>query len=702
MKINSEQVNKWVNYYNSKNSKINSPNFIHYFEPDKSKCSMVLQYEKLEDKKYEYYKELEDKKLEDKKLEDKKLEDKKLEDKKLEDKKLEDKKLEDKKLEDKKLEDNCKTKEYYYGLHPSISSHLAVSSIIKWNLSNKSKLDEFLYNHRKCFTLPCSNYCLLKQDVKTEYFKSLFALAVLKMCTNYCIKLTIENKAKIILDKLIADSKNKSIFIKKVTYDLDDNVFTFIGVITDEMIQIFFDNNLYINNKKIIEIKSYTLEEKNDFLKNIPPDFISYIGTDEYYSGVLPRLVRISYEENSANSEITTYIFHVQRSTYAMTDCFDNILILKHPLLREYKSIYNDFFKTEDELRENIYKELKPEKTVKEKIDILNEKYLNNSTGTNSIGISGNIVTKDNRLIIAFRGKNSIDSNEFYCSVNGQSEIIDQNVSFYKNSASVDFPSIDINSKYRLDFEQELFRETRAELNLPLFNNWIYYGFSILGINPSKKIDYDNLIPDLDDEGNIIEVNNEEDNIKLNKRRMHFNVLAFNTTEKELKDIVELRESAIEKFESSNIIGIKVSLYSNKKSYFFSFFFKFVKLISKYNTELLYVYTFLLLIINRNIFNLDGELVLGIFVALTFIFNIVFHFKEYKKYLKNRKNIKTCMNNFTYIFDKNIKQNSSESMEFDKLKKILIKKDLDKFNPICTLMFYLYFSSLKAENLLKD
>ncbi len=286
-------------------------------------------------------------------------------------------------------------------------------------------------------------------------------------------------------------SQNKY-FVKKITYDIDDKKrqFKFIGAITYEMKTIFSNNGIYYNKeKKILDI-SNSVDNNIESFDMLQKENLVLVDENEYYCGLLPRLKSIELKDFSSNKTMTNFVFYVERCSYAMTDCFDQLSILKHPLLEKFSNEFNNFFLKEDILRNKIFEKFNTQygddnekidlnNNLKKKIKYLNNKFLKDSTGTNSIAISGNIVTSNDRLIITRRSKDVIDPKKLYCSVNGQSEIIDNNVDFYNNSVSVDFPNIDIDSIYRVDFENELNRETNAELNCSLKYHWNYYGFSI-------------------------------------------------------------------------------------------------------------------------------------------------------------------------------------------------------------------------------
>ena len=259
-----------------------------------------------------------------------------------------------------------------------------------------------------------------------------------------------------------------------------------------------------------------------------------------YYSGVMPKVIQIRYEEKPTAADKMKYIvFDVVRTTFTTVDMLDNPAILSHPFfqskledsktvnLNRYELMMN-FDQHEDSIQnEYLYEpeynpkpdcepedksEIKTEKestTESEKIDVNDtdterislspttdaqrdyekwmidnlNKYLKLSLNSNTVAVSANIVTKDDYLLIGKRGELTIDNSQYYCSVNGQSEFRDPNVSFYRNSVFEDLPSMEFDSKYRIDLNNEIQREALAELGLPFFEHeWSYYGISYLSI----------------------------------------------------------------------------------------------------------------------------------------------------------------------------------------------------------------------------
>jgi hypothetical protein len=350
----------------------------------------------------------------------------------------------------------------------------------------------------------------------------------------------------------------------------------------------------------VIELlaKKYSFEEKTGKIKMIKEGFdgenelfrlltfdekfkhSNYeIANEVYYSGVMPKVMRIDYIEQPTSSKDVKYlIFEVVRTTYATLDCMDNPVIIYHPffnnLIEKNKSRFSlmqQMDRLEDLLQEKYLltkKRINSDALPSRQRDL--EKYmlknlnnfLKNSINTNTIAVSANIITKDNCLIIGKRSEESIDKGTYYCSVNGQSEFQDEHVPFYHNSVYVDLPSMNYHSKYRIDLNKEIERETIAELGISTFDqDWQYYGVSFLSINNSEhKTSHDKFLMFLI---SCLTTKNPPYN-PLKRRRMHFNVLTMNTTPYTFKEILKSQKTAVERFENEHIRGIKLNIHQSR------------------------------------------------------------------------------------------------------------------------------------------
>ena len=410
-----------------------------------------------------------------------------------------------------------------------------------------------------------------------------------------------------------------------------------------------------------------------------------------YYSGVMPKVIKIRYDEKPTAADKMKYIvFEVVRTTFATVDMLDNPAILSHPFfqskvedsktnnLKRSKLMMN-FDQHEDNIQEKyLYKpeynpkfdcspddkpeiETKKESTIESKkndeddtdterislspttdaqrdyekwmINNLN-KYLKLSLNSNTVAVSANIVTKDDYLLIGKRGELTIDNSQYYCSVNGQSEFRDPNVSFYRNSVFEDLPSMEFDSKYRIDLNNEIQREALAELGLPFFEHeWSYYGISYLSINNTTVI---------------------KEQRPVMKRRMHFNVLTHNSTSYTFADINKSQKKATESFENERLRGIKIKVHPDVWAMLCSLGKSVIEFFIKYKSNIFILYFILSLfspgdgIMNftesteartitgftrlmiSNIMNLGMKTIIDILIFIFFIFTSWIERRRYK------------------------------------------------------------------------
>ena len=395
-----------------------------------------------------------------------------------------------------------------------------------------------------------------------------------------------------------------------------------------------------------------------------------------YYSGVMPKVIKIRYEEKPRAADKMKYIvFEVVRTTFATVDMLDNPAILSHPFFQSkvedsktnnlkrselmmnfdqhedniqneylYKPEYNPKSDCESEDKSEI--ETKKESiTESEKIDVddtdteriflspttdaqrdyekwmidnLNQ-YLEQSLNSNTVAVSANIVTKDDYLLIGKRGEFTIDNSQYYCSVNGQSEFRDPNVSFYRNSVFEDLPSMEFDSKYRIDLNNEIQREALAELGLPFFEHeWSYYGISYLSINNTTVIDKQRPVM---------------------KRRMHFNVLTHNSTSYTFADINESQKKATESFENERLRGIKIKVHPDVWTMLYFLGKSFFEFLIKHKSDIFILYFILSLFLIgdgslrsmiSNIMNLGMNTMIDILILIIIIVTSVTEFMRYR------------------------------------------------------------------------
>lgn len=289
-------------------------------------------------------------------------------------------------------------------------------------------------------------------------------------------------------------------------------------------------------------------------------EIFNLANSEVYYSGVMPHVESIDVQNAYISTKNVRYVtLNVGRTTFATLDAFDYPDIINHPYFNfsiadeePIFSVLRLFDDYEDDMQSKyLYREAEKanETNLPRRLKEMND-YLKHSFNTHTIAVSGNIVTKDGYLLIAKRSDKSIDAGTFYCSVNGQSEFLDENVEFYRKSVFEDLPTFNYDSKYRLDFQNEIERESIAEIGVSLFTrDWGYYGISFLGIN---------------------NVNRNKD--KIINRRMHFNILMFNRSFQDFEEILKQHLFVTEAFENKSIEGIKIRVYKNFRSRAFETF----------------------------------------------------------------------------------------------------------------------------------
>src|SRR5690606_19952997 len=309
---------------------------------------------------------------------------------------------------------------YYYGLHPRINENIILNAIKEKSFLTKEKFLEFANKH-------ISNFML---DIDSEELLiSLFYKTLLQSASNFGFPIKISSE-----DEELFIAKTKGKLLKNVDYK-------FVEKDNDHLLFILGSITLYKN--QLDKLKTTGLF---------------------YYSGVLPRLKKIEEKQHkSSNDSIDLLILHFERTTYFTVNMMDYSYINDHKYLEDYSKVLLDFENKEDKLLNDT---LFSDKQLT--INLVNE-YLEKSTGTNIIAVTGNIFTKDNYYTLTQRSKRSIDAEEMYPSVNGQSEIYDFNVEFYNESVYEDLPTLLAEERTRLDYNKELDRESYAELHIKSF-----------------------------------------------------------------------------------------------------------------------------------------------------------------------------------------------------------------------------------------
>lgn len=545
------------------------------------------------------------------------------------------------------------------------------------------------------------------------------------------LKFNVENE-NLILD-FNGDNDLKSLYDKskfiKCKYD-NENVATLLD--SNEIIKLFFEDSDFDKLEEDSSIIVNKLREKNIDLSLLDKKqllcfnnsgtrmllyqknniLVSIVGDNtEYYSGVLPRLRKIVNSQKPFNSKVESYEINISRTTYATVDALCDNKILNMDIFdqcsvntidennqkckRSAKEVLKDFNDYEFELENKLF-----DKEIVS-LDDVNE-YMQSTNGPLNIAVSSNIFTKDKYLLFGFRSASSIDNGTLYCSINGQSEIADTNVEFYKDSVYDDFPTIDLKNN-RLDFNHELARETLAELSLPGYeDDFKYLGISMLGQKRSKS-----------DEN----------------PRFHFNILATHNSSYSFEEVQNRWRESTEEFENKEILGYKLKVFKSKRKYLFESLKSIMSFIKEKKDKIIMALSmitavFMLLFLPyeysklefENIFdyiiNWNRDDVIGIIsncisIAISVYglfllgYGIYNNYNVHKRccktkyfYLNEKKNYDYCRTQYTFI-NKQFKKKLSKLMKDEKnrdFKSKLCNKNI--MSPIAVVMLLLGLDEL--------
>ena len=489
----------------------------------------------------------------------------------------------------------------FYGVSVKIDSYLIIRELANKRFIDSEGLESFIKEYSNCFTL--------HKNKGEKYLLPFAKLAVLSIASNFGLKIQINDQSvlNIFSEKY---TKNRLVTIK-------DNIVTINGCPNSDLFTTL-NNYKYTRkeSKDEDEIPLWILSESagdlfDDIWEN--KDNIILTRGDVFYSGATLKILGLKENEEPlyANDNIASVYVEFEESSYGTIFTLDNNFTM-HPLLNnKEKEALREMYTIDDNYKQLLEEELNNNNNPKEEINILN-KYLQNSFNVNQLVITGNIISEDNILLVARRDNNSIDAKKYYPSVNGNCEVINENVEFYKRSASEDFPTIDINS-IRIDFYDELCRETYAELNLNTEDNsWNCYGITLSGNIPTSTVDYN--VPQ--------------------RRRMHLNILCEQKVQKSFESIVESQKLSTEKYENDLIRGIKMFYYKN----FFEFLiqgllYSIASLISK-NVPIILSFIALIALYASNQFTLDtlvgtASIIVTLFALFGFFINVHKYYKNY-------------------------------------------------------------------------
>lgn len=637
-------------------------------------------------------------------------------------------------------------KTFYYGLNPSFSSEKMIGLLFKRKETIQKSFWEVIskeYTDNNSFKL--NNFDSYGKRFKLEQDKLeilLFGKTILQMASHFGFRFQCKETEVVELKKLIAklwrektaDSKynfnNEEYFSKEKTFfchwgkNQKGTYIDFLGVWPkviidelDEQVKIIDTSNsdsieLFMKENKGNESKvnnNLTLSKiygmNSEFMNSFLEDKFKLRDGNVYYSGTMPRVKKIEYDTDHPTSEQIKYlIMHVERTTFATVDCMDNPIIMLHPF---FSDLYNeiprydyllDFDRYEDEMQSkylyNQKEAVNDVQTEYEKKEIENiNNYLKNSFNTHTVAVSANIETADQYLLVGKRGKGTIDDGEYYCSVNGQSEFNDERVSFYQDSVYEDLPTLDFNSNKRIDLNNEIQRETIAELGISMFEqDWQYYGVSYLSINNEANQSKSN--------GNKL-----EDAANVSKRRMHFNVLTYNKSYSDFEEVYTNHENVTEKFENSFIEGIRLNLYRDWKEFLkqsiekiSAFAYNHSGILSFSILSITMLINFISKKSNSTITSMAVTDVFELIVILLYVAVITVKWISNKNVRQHRRTVKFNIRNFKNDFTN---ENNSLAHLFRKFKfkeYLIGKKEKDfQMHVILKVMMGLYFLQKKGK-----
>lgn len=535
---------------------------------------------------------------------------------------------------------------FYYGASPKLDSSLIIEAISNLELTDTKGLEDFVARHSALFML---------HKEQEKYLLPLAKYITLAVSYNYGIK--IDFKDTCITNAILEKIGSENVFVSQ-----KDSLLTIHGCPTEKLLDLLGKYSYIYEGDEHIAISN--LEEGisiYDIYRN--RDNISLINGDIFYSGVLPRTLRIEEKESwHSNKDVTSLYLYYERSTYATVFALDNNFT-NHPLIENDKEKVIAFFRYDDVCKRTYLKKpIEDGKNGRQKLMSEINHYLECSYNVNQIGVTGNIISSDDYLIYGKRAKKSIDSGKIYPSANGNAEISDENVEFYADSVDVDYPTLSMDNATN-SFGLELCREAEAELNLSLNNNLLKcYGIVISGIVP----------PDM----------KQGADYPFRYRRLHFNILFKQKIDIDFKKIKQLQAIATEKYENSEMHGLSVKTYKGTLDFLQKQTGNFLRKLMKWRLAITSVFTIALFFLSLNTINFSlkdwSARVSFIFAVLVVSMTLVDVMKGIKEKYKQKK--------YKHIAIVTTKKDENKQIELA-LNKILKN---NSYHPVAYIAFKLY------------
>lgn len=495
---------------------------------------------------------------------------------------------------------------YYYGASPKIDGYAIIDAISCFAFSTEKKLEEYLSKH-------CSEF-MLHED-QGEYLVDVAKLILLTMASKYGIELKNCKELAFLAEK-------SDLYKATISHNKKSDTILLHGCPCSELMEIFSTYRFVkINDVWQISDNGLSLAEIYANKSNI-----KLLVGKVFYSGVLLKPLEIIKAENVyENNDIINYHLIYERSSFATVCAFDDNYT-DHPLLEGSRKKLEEFFSYDDNCKLKLFEQLSVEGIDEKEILIHINEYIKCSYNVNQIGISSNLKTSKNEILLGLRDAKNIDAGAVYPSVNGNAEVYDEDVSFYHFSVYEDLPSLHINQK-RSDLLGEIAREAYGELNIDTTQeSWSCHGMIISGNLPSMQ----------DERAS---------------RRCHFNVLFENDVNESLEEIKKRFLKASERFENKNFAAIIIKYYKTRFRGIMGFLFDFLQ---KFVQNKDFVESILLILIsvislkngiieNSLDFSFDNILTLFSFIfAIVIVITTIVQVVQYIiKTIRNRKITKT-------------------------------------------------------------
>ncbi len=412
---------------------------------------------------------------------------------------------------------------FYYGVSPKFDSDLVISAISEGCFTTAEGLDSFISSH--------CDYFMLHSGME-RYLPDFARHAVLTVAGKYGVRFSLPED---IVNKLReADIHGEIVAVEK-------NAVCIRGCPLKEMADILSQYR-YIKREKLWHIASDGIAF-SDIYKN--KKNVELLQGRVFYSGVLIKAMNIGVpEERFENFNMKNISIGFERSTFAAVCAFDEVHVA-HPLISsDSRERLIEMLAFDDGCKKELSEQLKGQNMYNEEtvLSFVNQ-YLLNSYNVNQIGVTANLISRGDVLLLGMRDSKNIDEGILYPGINGNAEIKDDDVAFYAYSVYEDEPTILLDSK-RIDFVGEISREAYGEIRIDYTKmGWLCYGIAMSGQIPEKSISAENYLGI--------------------KRRMHMNIIFEQKSDMTHAEIQENKNKAAEAYETVFFKGIRVRCYKN-------------------------------------------------------------------------------------------------------------------------------------------